>query len=40
MKNEAGESGEKVIRMMDARVDSGGLVWIEEENTAGSGESI
>lgn len=26
--------------MMDAKVDLGGLVWIEEENTAGSGENI
>lgn len=40
MKNEAGESREKVINMMNGKIDSVEVVWIEGENPTGSGENI
>lgn len=40
MKNEAGETGERVIKMMNGKVDLGGLGWNEEGKTVALGKNI
>lgn len=40
MKNEAGEIRERVIRMMNGKVDFRGLGWIRKKKTLVLGEKI
>lgn len=40
MKNEAGETRERVIRMMNGEVDLGGLGWLWKKKTVALGEKI
>lgn len=39
-KNEAGEGRERALRMMNGKVDFGGLGWIEEGKTVALGKKI